>query len=79
MRLIEFADTKPYILSADDAADFLKQLERIWLHDVLHQRLETVTPRSPCRPSPQWHPLLHSRRRTVVPAHAVECHPIVAR
>jgi hypothetical protein len=30
MRLIEFTDPKPYILSAHDAADFLKQLERIW-------------------------------------------------
>ena len=35
MRLIEFADPKPYILSADDAADFLKQLERIWPHEAV--------------------------------------------
>jgi hypothetical protein len=32
MRLNEFADPKPYTLSADDATDFLKQLERIWPH-----------------------------------------------
>lgn len=25
--------------------------------DELHQRLATVTPHSPRRPSPQWHPL----------------------
>jgi hypothetical protein len=30
MRFHEFADPKPYTLSADDAADFIKQLERIW-------------------------------------------------
>ena len=30
MRFREFANPKPYSLSADDAADFLKQLERIW-------------------------------------------------
>ena len=33
MRLNEFADVKPYTLSADDAADFLKQPERIWPHE----------------------------------------------
>ena len=35
MRLIEFADPKPYVLSADGAADFLKQLERIWPHEAI--------------------------------------------
>jgi hypothetical protein len=35
MRLNEFTDPKPYILSADDAADFLKQLERIWPHEAI--------------------------------------------
>jgi hypothetical protein len=35
MRLIEFTDSKPYILSADDAAAFLKQLERIWPHEAV--------------------------------------------
>jgi hypothetical protein len=30
MRLVEFADTKPYTPSADDVADFLKQLDRSW-------------------------------------------------
>lgn len=33
MRFHEFADPKPYTLSADDAANLLKQLERIWPHD----------------------------------------------
>ena len=33
MRLIEFADTKPYSMSADDAADFLKHLEQFWPHE----------------------------------------------
>jgi hypothetical protein len=32
MRFHEFADPEPYFLSADDAADFLKQLEQIWPH-----------------------------------------------
>ena len=35
MRLYEFTDPKPYILSADDARDFLKQLERIWPHEAV--------------------------------------------
>jgi hypothetical protein len=35
MHLIEFTDPKPYILSADDAADFLKRLERIWPHETV--------------------------------------------
>jgi hypothetical protein len=30
MRYHEFADPKPYTLSADDATDFLKQLEQFW-------------------------------------------------
>ena len=30
MRFREFADPKPYIVSPDDATDFLKQLEKIW-------------------------------------------------
>ena len=33
MRLIEFADVKPYVLSAGGAAYFLKQLERVWPHE----------------------------------------------
>ena len=51
MRLNEFADPSPYTLSTENAANFLKRLERIWPNDELHQRLTTVTPRSPSRPS----------------------------
>ena len=35
MRLIEFTDPKPYTLYANDAADFLKQLERVWPHEAV--------------------------------------------
>ena len=33
MRLIEFADTKPYTLPDVDTADFLKQLETTWSYE----------------------------------------------
>jgi hypothetical protein len=33
MRLDQFTDPKPYRLSADDAADFLRQLETLWPND----------------------------------------------
>jgi hypothetical protein len=33
MRLSEFADPSSYTLSTDDAANFLKQLERVWSRD----------------------------------------------
>jgi hypothetical protein len=33
MRLDQFTDPKPYTLSADDAADFLRQLETLWPND----------------------------------------------
>jgi hypothetical protein len=33
MRFCEFADPKPYTLSADDATDFVERLERIWPHE----------------------------------------------
>ena len=39
MRLIEFADPSLYTLSTENAANFLKQLERIWPRDAFHQRL----------------------------------------
>jgi hypothetical protein len=35
MRLIEFTDPNPYILSAADAANFLNKLERIWLNEAI--------------------------------------------
>jgi len=35
MRLNQFTDPKPYTLSADDAADFLRQLETLWPNDDL--------------------------------------------
>jgi hypothetical protein len=41
MRLIEFADPKPHILSAYDARDFLIQLERIWPHEAVAFALGT--------------------------------------
>ena len=79
MRLIEFADPSPYTLSTDDAANFLKQLERIWPYDELHQRLATVIPRSPCRLSHRRHPSSHSPPRSVMAVRAVERRPVVAR
>ena len=33
MRFNEFADPRPYTLSADDATDFVERLERIWPHE----------------------------------------------
>ena len=41
MHLNEFPDRKRYILSAGDAADFLKQLERIWPHEAVAFVLRT--------------------------------------
>jgi hypothetical protein len=79
MHLFELVDSSPYTVTTDDATNFLEQLERIWPRDELHRRLDTVTPRSPCLPSPLWHLSLHSRRRSVRPVRAIERHPVVAQ
>ena len=78
MRLNEFADPSPYTLSTENAANFLKRLEGIWPNDDLHQRLETVIPRSPCRPSPRQLRLFYSPPRSVRAVRAVERPLVVA-
>jgi hypothetical protein len=79
MRLNEFADPSPYTLSTENAASSLNRLERIWPNDELHQRLATVTPRSPCRPQHRRHPSLHSPPRSASPVRAVVRRPVAVR
>ena len=79
MRLNELANPLPYTLSTENAANFLKRLERIWPSDELHQRLATVIPRSPCRSSHRLHPSSHSPPRSVMTVRTVVRRPVVPR
>ena len=57
MHLNQFTDPKPYTLSADDAADFLRQLKTLWPNDDIAFVLAIKK-----EPQSKGQQVLHARR-----------------